>query len=1171
MKSNFVHLRVHSEFSLVDSVITVKDLLAESVKLGMPAIALTDQCNFYGLVKFYKEAIASGIKPIVGSDFLLMGDDGETSLITLLAMNDAGYRNITEIISLAYIEGQSLGIAKIYWQWLEQFNEGIIAISGAKFGNIGKALLHGNSDQAEHFLQQWMRVYPDRFYIELQRTGRSNDEHYLHLALDLAGNFSCPVVATNDVCFISPEQFESHEVRVCIHDGTILADPKRVRRYSNQQYLRSTEEMLELFYDIPSAIENTFEIARRCNVQLQMGTYFLPKGPIKNPDAVARGLTEDENLREEAHQGLTKRLEYLFDTTTPEFSNTEKKYRERLDFELNVIIKMGFAGYFLIVSDFICYAKEHGIPVGPGRGSGAGSLVAYSLKITDLDPLQYDLLFERFLNPERISMPDFDVDFCMEKRGKVIGYVVKKYGSMAVSQIITFGTMAAKAVIRDVARVQGKSYGLADKLSKLIPFDPGITLEKAFIAEPAIAEMLSRDADAQEIWDMARQLEGTVKGVGKHAGGVVIAPTKITDFAPIYCGDDSVQGATNEDGLGLVAQFDKSDIETVGLVKFDFLGLRTLTIIDWALKIIDRKRAIKNEPPIDILAIPLDDLPTYDLLKKGDTTAVFQLESRGMKELIKRLKPTNIEDLIALVALFRPGPLETGMVDDFVNRKHKKAEIAYPDVKYQHECLKPILEPTYGVIVYQEQVMQIAQELAGYSLGSADILRRAMGKKDAEEMAQQRAVFAAGAESKGVNAELATKIFDLVEKFAGYGFNKSHSAAYALVSYQTAWLKAHYPAPFMAAVLSSEMDDTDKIVILIEECRRMKLPICNPDVNSGEYPFSVNDNDQIVYGLGAIKGLGDKPVENIILARAEGGPFTDLFDFCKRVDPRKVNKRALEALIKAGAFDTLGESRAMLMSSLPEAVQAAEQQSQNAEAGMGDLFGVVDDAVDADPYQNFRHIPVWTIRERLAGEKETLGIYLTGHPIDEFEDELKQLHCKRIHNLVPDKQNKQLIAGFVVNLRYANTKRGKMGIVTLDDRTARIEVTIFSDLLAKVEEKLTRDEVLFIRGSVELEEYSGSPSLRMRADSVMDLGEVRSQGGHNLCLFFRKDQLNKLTKDRLKSVICQSDEGCHLVIHYQTENAKCLINLGNNWRIMPDDNTVQRLKSWFSEENVQFL
>lgn len=603
MSRGFVHLRIHSEFSLVDSVITIKDLVKESVKLGMPAVALTDQCNFYGLVKFYKAAIAAGIKPVVGSDFLLAGDDGETTLITLLAMNDIGYRNITEIISLAYIEGQSLGIAKINLEWLQQFNEGVIALSGAKSGNVGKALLHGNSDHAEHLLQQWMSIYPDRFYIELQRTGRPNDEHYLHMALDLAEKYSCPVVATNDVCFISAEHFEAHEVRVCIHDGSILADPKRVRRYSNQQYLRSAEEMTQLFSDIPSAIDNTLEIARRCNVQLQMGKYFLPKGPIKNPSAIERGLSEEENLREEAHEGLTERLNYLFDTTVAGFPETEKKYRERLDFELDVIIKMGFAGYFLIVSDFICHAKEHGIPVGPGRGSGAGSLVAYSLKITDLDPLQYDLLFERFLNPDRVSMPDFDVDFCMEKRGKVIGYVVKKYGSMAVSQIITFGTMAAKAVIRDVARVQGKSYGLADRLSKLIPFDPGITLEEAYQKEPGIPEILGKDADAQEIWDMARQLEGTVKGVGKHAGGVVIAPTKITDFAPIYCGDDSAQGATNEDGLGLVAQFDKSDIETVGLVKFDFLGLRTLTIIDWALKIIDRKRMIKNESPIDILAL----------------------------------------------------------------------------------------------------------------------------------------------------------------------------------------------------------------------------------------------------------------------------------------------------------------------------------------------------------------------------------------------------------------------------------------------------------------------------------------------------------------------------------------------------------------------------------------
>lgn len=1166
MSQQFVHLRVHSEFSLVDSVITVKDLVTETAKLGMPAVALTDQCNFYGIVKFYKAATGAGIKPIIGSDFHLLSDDGETSLLTLLAMNETGYRNITEIISLAYMEGQNLGIPRIKWLWLEQFNEGVIALSGARHGAIGKAILNDHPELAHQLICRFMALYPGRFYVELQRTSRLNDETCLHKSLELAAAYQCPVVATNEVCFISPKSFEAHEVRVCIHDGDVLGDPKRPRRYSPEQYLKSADDMCRLFSDIPSAIENTVEIARRCNVRLQLGKYFLPKFRIKDSAYTSQNLTEDEYLRIASHNGLQQRLDFLFGHDPALRQSKEPIYRERLDFELDVIIQMGFPGYFLIVSDFISEAKKMDVPVGPGRGSGAGSLVAYALGITDLDPLQYDLLFERFLNPERVSMPDFDVDFCMEKRGEVIRYVIKEYGRLAVSQIITFGTMAAKAVIRDVARVQGKSYGLADKLSKLIPFEPGITLKDAHEREEAIRNMLAHDPDAQEIWDMSLQLEGTVRGVGKHAGGVVIAPTRITDFAPVYCAEEL---DPTDDDLGLVSQYDKGDVEAVGLVKFDFLGLRTLTIIDWALKIIAVQNAARGQAPINILAIPLDDKPTYELLKRAETTAVFQLESRGMKELIKRLKPDNIEDLIALVALFRPGPLDSGMVDDFVNRKHGRARVAYPDEKYQHPCLKPILEPTYGVIVYQEQVMQIAQELAGYSLGGADLLRRAMGKKDAEEMARQRSVFADGAKSKGIDPDLAARIFDLVEKFAGYGFNKSHSAAYALVSYQTAWLKTHYPAPFMAAVLSSELHDTDKIVTLVEECRRMKLPIVNPDVNTGEYRFSVNGSNQIVYGLGAIKGLGEGPVDSIIHARRSGGPFRNLFDFCARVDLRKVNKRALEALIRAGAFDTLGESRAVLMESLTDAVQAAEQQSQNNNAGMGDLFGLGDEAsVPGDVYAHFRHVPDWPLRERLQSEKDTLGLYLTGHPIDEFESDLDALHCKRLMNLVVDKAP-QLVAGMIIGIRYVKTKSGnKMAILSLDDRTARIEVTVFAKTLPEVESKLEKDAIVFIRGEVEQDEFSGGQ--RMRCESVMTLAEMRTQSEMKLHIHIDSGLWGKAQQECLQSVITQDEQGSRVRIHYKTDSAQCELKLGPQWKVLPKDEIIQVLKRCFGDQNIQF-
>ncbi|CAA0115689.1 DNA polymerase III subunit alpha [BD1-7 clade bacterium] len=1160
----FVHLKVHSQFSLIDSLASVKSLVKNSHKLGMPAIALTDQANFFGLVKFYKAALGAGIKPIAGSDFIFRDELGDDCIITLIAMNDKGYKNITEIISLAYLKGQSHGIARVELEWVETYREGILALSGAKFGDAGKRMLSGKIDDARRCLERWKALFPDRFYVELQRTSRPGEETYLHEAVALAQSLDLPVVATNDVRFISSDDYEAHDARVCIHDGDVLDDAKRPRRYSDQQYLKSPEEMAELFSDIPSALGNTVEIAKRCNVQLHLGEYFLPEYPIPE------GMSQDDFFRQLCRKGLDERLSFLFDTASDDFPAIEKEYADRLVFELDIILQMGFPGYFLIVMDFIQWAKDHDIPVGPGRGSGAGSLVAYALKITDIDPIKYDLLFERFLNPERVSMPDFDVDFCMEGRDRVIGYVADNYGRMAVSQIVTFGTMAAKAVVRDVARVLGKSYGVADKLSKLIPFEVGITLEKALDQEEALRDFVTNDSDAQEIWEMAIQLEGTIRGVGKHAGGVVIAPTKLTDFSALYC---------DEEGGGLVTQFDKGDVEDAGLVKFDFLGLRTLTIIDWAKATVDKIRAKTGEEPLDVEAIPLDDKITFDLLKRAETTAVFQLESRGMKELIKRLQPDNIEDMIALVALFRPGPLDSGMVDDFVNRKHGRAEVAYPDAKYQHDWLKPILEPTYGVIVYQEQVMQIAQVLAGYTLGGADLLRRAMGKKKPEEMAKQRDIFREGAVGQGIDPELAMKIFDLVEKFAGYGFNKSHSAAYAVVSYQTAWLKAHYPAPFMAAVMSSELQNTDKIVMLIEECRNMEMALVSPDVNCGEYMFTVNDDGAIVYGLGAIKGLGEGPIEALLQARNDGGPFKDLFDFCERVDSRKVNKRALEALIKAGAFDALGVSRWILMDAMLDAVQAAEQSAQNASAGITDLFGVVDDSEGADVYEEYRGAEEWTGKQRLTGEKDTLGLFFSGHPIDDYEDDLRQLKVKRLGRLIADKRF-QLVAGMIVSTRYIKTKRGdKMAIITLDDRTGRIDATVFSKMLPDVEGKLISDEIILIRGEVENDDFSGG--LRMRVDSILTMAEARSSAGRSIFLncpqlqwpavksMFDECMFKALEQDHTDEEGNVSLPGCGVRIRYSTPQAGCDIQLAKHWRLEPDDDNITRLKRLLGEDNVR--
>ncbi|WP_444906003.1 DNA polymerase III subunit alpha [Microbulbifer sp. SSSA008] len=1164
MTQPFVHLRIHSEFSLIDGLVRIKPAIARAQELEMPALAITDQCNLYGQIKFYRACLGSGIKPITAADFWLSeGGEGKPTLITLYAMNADGYRNITELISRAWMEGQYHGNAYIKREWVKEYSEGVLMLSGAKYGDVGRALVAGRRAQAEELAREWAELFPGRYYLELQRTGRAGDEDYLHSAVKLAQNLNLPVVATNDVRFMDESEFEAHEVRVCIHEGRALDDPRRERRYSAQQYFRTPEEMWELFGDIPEALENTVEIAKRCSAPIQLGKYFLPEYPIPE------GMTEDQFFEKVSYEGMERRLATILDKSAADYAERRQIYEDRLRFELDIIIQMGFPGYFLIVMDFIQWAKDHDIPVGPGRGSGAGSLVAYSLDITDLDPLQYDLLFERFLNPERVSMPDFDIDFCMEKRDRVIGYVADNYGRQAVSQIITFGTMAAKAVVRDVARVQGKSYGLADKLSKMIPPDVGMTLQKAFDQEEILREFLDHDDEGQEIWEMALQLEGVSRNVGKHAGGVVIAPTKLTDFAPLYC---------DETGAGLVTQFDKNDVEDAGLVKFDFLGLRTLTIIDWAKRMVDETRAREGEEPLDIAALPLDDEETFKMLKRAETTAVFQLESRGMKDLIKRLQPDNLEDMIALVALFRPGPLQSGMVDDFINRKHGRAQVAYPDAKYQHEKLQPILEPTYGVIVYQEQVMQIAQELAGYTLGGADLLRRAMGKKKPEEMAKQRATFENGAKEQGIDPELAIKIFDLVEKFAGYGFNKSHSAAYALVSYQTAWLKAHYPAQFMAATMSSDMDKTDKVVTFIEECRAMELVLVPPDVNLGSFQFSVDIDNRIIYGLGAIKGLGEGPIENIIAAREEGGPFTDLFDFCSRVDPRKVNKRALEALVRSGALDSIGPdtngadgldySRAVLFNALDEAVKAAEQQKANANAGMMDLFGeVVPQASEGDVYEDFRRTRCWSIRERLEGEKNTLGLYLTGHPIDEYAGELQHLVKARIADLKPGRES-QKVAGLVVAMRVMKTKRGdSMAIVTLDDRSGRIEAAMFSEAFGEHRDKLAKDALLVLDGPVATDDYSGG--LKMTVNSVSTLDELRQSRVTGVRLRVDSGSVAPGLAKRLAACLQPYTGGqCGVSLEVSRHDARGLYRLPPQWNVEPNDQMVQSLRELLGREQV---
>ena len=1132
--ASFVHLRLHSEYSLIDGLLRIRPALNRVAELGMPAVAITDHHNFFGLVKAYKAAAELGLKLIIGADLHVLDpvDEERQHELCLLAQNVTGYRNLMLLLSRSYQQGQYLGQPRVKQAWVREHSEGVIALSGGRQGDIGQALLNGREDDAHAALTEWQRCFTDRFYLELQRTGRAGEEDYLHAAVSLAAECSCPVVATNDVRFLEADEFEAHEARVCIGDGRTLHDPRRLRAYSDQQYLRSAEEMAELFSDIPEALENSVEIARRCSVSLVLGQPSLPNYPVPKEESI------EGYLGRLSHEGLQRRF--------PAWNDQQlEPYRERLEFELSTINQMGFPGYFLVVMDFIRWAKEQDIPVGPGRGSGAGSLVAYALEITDLDPIEYDLLFERFLNPERVSMPDFDVDFCMERRDEVIEYVAETYGRQAVSQIITFGTMAAKAVVRDVARVQGKPYGLADRMSKLIPFEVGMTLSRALEQEEQLIQLLEEDSSAQEIWDMAVQLEGLTRNAGKHAGGVVIAPSELTDFSPIYC---------DEDGGGVVTQYDKNDVEEAGLVKFDFLGLRTLTIIQWAIQMIDARGALA----LDLDRVPLDDPEVFRMLQSGDTTAVFQLESRGMKELIKNLRPDCFEDIIALVALFRPGPLQSGMVENFIDRKHGREPLAYPDAQYQHEWLKPILEPTYGIILYQEQVMQIAQVLAGYTLGGADLLRRAMGKKKPEEMAKQRSVFEEGAAARGIDPMLAIKIFDLVEKFAGYGFNKSHSAAYALVSYQTAWLKTHHPAEFMAAVMSSEIDNTDKLLTLRDEARRLGLTVQAPSIQSGQYVFSVDDEGQIRYGLGAIKGLGEGPI-NCVLAAREDGPFSSLFDLCARTDPRKVNRRALEALIKSGALDELGVERWVMLAALDDALKGAEQVASNTAAGIDDLFGeVIATAGDAeDPYQEHRGARPWSLMELLNAEKESLGSFLSGHPMEAYEAEVRKFAPRRIREL--QASNQAVVAGLILDIRNIKTQRGPMAVLTLDDGSGQMEATVYGDVFTEHRDLLQKDGIVLLDGRLQVDDFNGG--LAMRTKTIRSLEQARKATVSQLRLRVPSHRVDERFNTLLANTLRSSVGGhCPVVMEYVQPRGSVAVRLGNAWQVHPSDALLEELR-----------
>jgi len=1156
---DFVHLRVHSEYSIVDGLVRIDDLVGKAAKDKQAALAITDLANMFCMVRFYKAARGKGIKPVVGVDCWITNDENRDRpfRIMLFAKNRMGYLQLCELLSEAWLNNQYKGRAEIRTEWLRDLTKkeyallpgvdpanSLIALSGAHHGDIGQAIENGNLELAERQAQKWAEIFPGHFYVEIQRAGQANQEAQVRQSVALASKLGLPVVATHPVQFLSQDEFIAHEARICIAEGEMLANAKRVRRFNEQMRFLSQAEMRELFHDLPAALQNSVEIAKRCNLTLTLGKPQLPNFPTP-------GMTIDEYLVAETKKGLEERLIQLF--PDPEKREKERpRYEARLEFENNTIIKMKFPGYFLIVAEFIQWGKNNGVPIGPGRGSGAGSLVAYALKITDLDPLKYNLLFERFLNPERVSMPDFDIDFCQEKRELVIQHVKDLYGRDAVSQIATFGTMAAKGAIRDVGRVMDFGYNFCDGVSKLIPFKPGkpVSIAEAIEEEPMLKERQQNEEEVAQLLDLAQQVEGITRNIGMHAGGVLIAPGKLTDFCPLY---------TQSGDSGVVSQYDKDDVEAVGLVKFDFLGLTTLTILDRAVKYI--KALDPADADFDLSKLPLTDRPSYDLLTKAKTVAVFQLESRGMQGMLKDARPDRFEDIIALVALYRPGPMD--LIPDFCKRKHGE-KFDYPDPRTES-----ILSETYGIMVYQEQVMQMAQIVGGYSLGGADMLRRAMGKKKAEEMAEHRAIFRAGAAKDGLSTEKADEIFDLMEKFAGYGFNKSHAAAYALLSYHTAYLKAHHPAAFMAANMSLAMEDTEKVKILVEDAIDVcGLTILPPDINQSQFRFTPDGEapsvtgkkvTKIRYGLGAVKGAGQNAIEAIIAAREATGPFTSLFDFCKRVDKKQINRRTIESLIRSGAFDCLGIDRAILLASVSFAMECAEQEAKA--ANQVSLFG--DDNADLVAPPEYVKAEPFTDRQKLAEEKIALGFYLSGHMFDSFAPEARRFARTKLSELEPSR-DPRMLCGVITGIRPQMTQRGKLLIVTLDDKSAVVEVTVYSEVFEENKSIFKEDEFLAVVGKVSEDRFSGG--LRISAEKVFDIVTARVNYGRQVGM-----QLpHTLDSRKIADVLApfRSEHGLPLLARIAPQGVRCELQFGDSWRVAPSDELQQALRQQLGATEV---
>jgi DNA polymerase-3 subunit alpha len=1149
-ESKFIHLRCHSEYSITDGIVRLGDYVSLAKELELESLAISDLSNIFAAVKFFKLATSNGIKPIIGADVYIENEDNrdQPSRLLLICQNKQGYLNLSKLLSKAYTENQYRDRPEIKYEWLcSDLNHGLICLSGFNFGAIGQNLLSQKKEKSVSLAKQLKEAFDDRFYLEVQRyevakKGEEQENLVLSTA-QLAYELDIPLVATQPIQFIKKEDFQAHEAKTCIADGYVLGDQRRPKNFTAEQYFKTPDEMVTLFEDIPSAISNTLEIAKRCNFEFELGNVFLPDFPIPE------GLTINEYLEKTAISGLEKKLKTLY-PEVENFQTQEKKYLDRLHFEISVINQMGYAGYFLIVADFINWAKENNVPVGPGRGSGAGSVVAFALGITDLDPLSYNLLFERFLNPERVSMPDFDIDFCQEGRDRVIDYVKERYGYDAVSQIVTFGTMAARAVIRDVGRVLDLPFPFVDSIAKLIPMELGITLKDAIEKEEQIQQRIKKEEEVKELFDLALKLEGLVRNVGMHAGGVLIAPGKISDYSPLYC---------QEGGEGMVSQFDKDDVESIGLIKFDFLGLRTLTILSIALNNANKMRASEGKSPIHLDDIPLDDEATFEWLSNANTTAVFQLESRGMKDMLKQAKPDCFEDIIALVALYRPGPMD--LIPDFCKRKHGQQLVSYP-----HPSTEGILKETYGIAVYQEQVMQIAQTVAGYTLGGADLLRRAMGKKKVEEMDAQREVFIQGATQNGLEKQQASNLFDLLEKFAGYGFNKSHAAAYAKIAYQTAYLKRHYTSSFIAASMSADMNNTDNIALLFDDCVLNKIKLLPPSINNSVFRFQPLNDQEILYGLGAIKGTGLAAIEVILEDRNTNGPYQSLFEFCARLDLRKVNRKVIESLIRAGAFDELEKNRASLLASINQAISLAEQSKSH--LGQDSLFG---EEANKE-VTNYVVTDEWDSKRQIYEEKVALGFYYSGHPFSHYKEMVRAMFPQSLRDARPSNNN-QWLSGVVMAVRNRMTQRGKIAIVTLDDGEGRLDMIVGSKLLSTVYPLIKDDQLLIVEGKVSPDEFTGGN--RVSAVNIFDLLTVQSRKtkqikinvGENL----NPEQLKLLLKPYSNGAYPREIGRCPVVIEYQNQDGSAEIKLGDNWAVAPHENLIFDLKKSFQDENVKII